>query len=198
MTTETQTIPVDLNREYSVEEYARLEDDGNLYELIEGKLVMTPVPRRKHARISDNLTDAIRDFLKKNPGIGEAWSHTGFNIGKKPNGKDNVLAPDVGFIIASRIPADDEVYLPYPDLAIEVWSPQSDLADANKLKKARQKLQLYLKAGTRLAWGINSITQQVEVYHPGESASILLSIEDELDGEDVIPGFKLAVRELFR
>lgn len=122
MSTKIKSVPIDLNREYSIEEYRRLEDDGNQYELIEGKLVMTPAPINEHGRISDNIITALRNFLAANPGIGEAWSNVGFNLGKKPNGKDNVPAPDVGFIVAERLPPSDFLgYLPYPDLAVEVW-----------------------------------------------------------------------------
>lgn len=69
MSTETITIPIDLKREYTAEEYELLEDDGNRYELIEGKLVMSPAPSKKHAEISDELLTEIKNFLKANPGI---------------------------------------------------------------------------------------------------------------------------------
>lgn len=105
--------------------------------------------------------------------------------------------PDLGFIVASRIPTEDDGYLPYPDLAVEVWSRSSDLADANKLKKARQKLQMYLKAGTQIAWGINLVTQEIEVYYQ-DGAKKILGWDDELDGEDIIPGFKMEIKALFK
>jgi Uma2 family endonuclease len=199
MTIETTTVPIDLNREYSAAEFARLEDDGNRYELIEGKLVMTSPPEDRHARISDKLLVEIEIFLRNNPGLGMIWSHAGFNIGKKPDGKDNIPEPDLGFIVAARLPSSDEDYLPYPDLAVEVWSRKSDLADSNKLRKAREKLQMYLEAGTRLAWGINPITQEIEVYRQGQTEPVkVLTINDELEGEDIIPGFKIPVRRLFQ
>lgn len=57
---------------------------------------------------------------------------------------------------------------------------------------------MYLKAGTRIVWGINPITQEVEVYHQGQSTpAIVLKINDELDGEDVVTGFKIEVAKLF-
>lgn len=198
MSTEITTVPIDLNRIYTMKEYELLEDDDNRYELIEGRLVMTPAPTNEHADISDTLLTELRNFLKANPGLGRVWSHAGFNLGKKPNGKDNVPEPDLGFIVADRIPADFVGYLPYPDLAVEVWSRQSDLADQNKLKKARAKLQMYLKAGTRIAWGINPIAEEIEVYHQGQTQPIrVLGLNDLLEGEDVIPGFKLPVTTLF-
>ena len=190
---------IDLHREYTAEELLTLPDDGNRYELIEGNLFMTPPPMAEHGDISDELLTELKNFLRLNPNLGRVWSHVGFNIGKKPNGKDNVLEPDLGFIIAERVPSNTLAYLPYPDLAVEVWSRQSDLADSDKLQKARQKLHLYLRAGTRLAWGINPIRQEVEVYHRGQTGPVqILDIDQELDGEDIIPGFKLPARSLFQ
>jgi Uma2 family endonuclease len=199
MTIEKTFIAVDFSREYTAEEYALLEDDGNIYELIEGKLVMAPLPNDEHSTIADELLSQLKFFLKANPGIGKAWSNTGFNVGKKPNGKDNILGPDVGFIVASRVPPVSRNYLPYPDLAAEVWSEESDLGRPSRLQKARQKLQIYLENGTRIAWGINPIKQEVEVYHQGQPDPVkILGLNDQLDGEDVIPGFTMPVADLFK
>jgi len=198
MTTETKTIPVDLKREYTLEEYTLLEDDDQNYELLEGKLVMTPAPADEHGRICDELLTELKLFLRANKGIGAVWSHTGFNIGKKSNGKDNVPEPDLGFIIQSRVPPVSSGYLPYPDLAIEVWSRTSDLADPSRLKKAREKLLMYLEAGTQIAWGINPIAQEIEVYqHRQTQPIVILGLGDELDGGEIIPGFKMRVAALF-
>ncbi len=197
MTTETKTIPINLNREYTAEEFVALEDDGNRYELIEGKLVMTPATGDEHGTIAGRLYLFIQLFLMTNQ-IGKVWFTTGFYIGKKPNGKDNVPEPDLGFIVASRVPPVADKYLPYPDLAVEIWSRKSDLDSPASLTKAREKLQMYLNAGTRLAWGINPITQTIEIYRQGQTAPAqVLTIDDELFGEDVMPGFQVKVRGLF-
>jgi Uma2 family endonuclease len=196
MTTKIELI--DLNREYTADEFAALPDDGNRYELIGGRLVMSPATRDKHGRIINRLFVSLWNF-EKNTGVGETWTTTGFYLGKKPNGKDNILAPDVGFIVAERVPPEADEYLPYPDLAVEVWSPESDLGRPIRLEKAREKLQIYLNAGTRIAWGINPENQTVEVYHQGQLTPIqVLNLKDELDGEDVIPGFKMKVEALFQ
>lgn len=197
MEIQTRSIPVDLNREYTVEEFELLEDDGNRYELIEGKLVYMPPTGDDHGRIIDVL---YRQLVRFDPDLklGRAWITTGFNIGKKPNGKDNVPEPDLGFIVADRIPPRSKTWLPVPDLIVEVWSPESDLGSKSKLKKARDKIRLFLQAGVKIGWGINPDMQEVEVYHQGQTEPVkVLKGEDELDGEDIIPGFKLKVSKLF-
>lgn len=199
MVIEVKELPIDLNREYTAEEFAVLPDDGHHYELIEGKLVMTPPPDSRHGSVSDDLLTELKLYLRANPHLGQVWSHTGFNIGKKPNGKDNVLEPDLGFIVKDRLPPEDFVgYLPYPDLAVEVWSKVSDLQGPARLQKAREKLRLYLNAGTRLAWGINPATKEVEVYRQGGATPTVLGGNHELDGEDIIPGFRLKISELLK
>jgi len=200
MSAETKTSSLDLSREYSLEEYRLLEDEaGYRYELVEGKLIMSPAPSNEHAWISDKLLLELKLFLGANPAIGEVWSHAGFYLGKKPNGKDNVLEPDLGFLVAGRVPANSDLYLPYPDLAIEVWSRSSDLDGPARLKKAREKLQIYLAAGTSIAWGINPVAQEVEIYRREQpQVRQVLSVKAELEGEALIPGFKIALARLFR
>ncbi len=197
MSIETMIV-LDLNREYTVEEYATLPDDGNRYELIEGKLVMTPAPRDRHGRICDELLTELKLFLRAHPELGQVWSHTGFNLGKKPNGKDNVPEPDLGFIVASRVPPEANQYLPYPDLVVEVWSSDSDLGSPSKLQKARQKLQMFLAAGSQIAWGVNPENETVEIYYRGQIQPVrVLSKYEELDGATVIPGFAIRLQKIF-
>jgi len=76
-----------------------------------------------------------------------------------------------------------------PDLAVEVISPTDKAEDlANKLKK-------YAEAAV-LVWVVYPETQTVVVHTPGK-AKQTLGIEGILDGGDVLPGFTIAIRELF-
>ena len=53
-------------------------------------------------------------------------------------------------------------------------------------------------AGMALVWAINPVLKSVEVFRPGQSNPVqILGINDELGGEEVIPGFKLTVKTLF-
>ena len=75
--------------------------------------------------------------------------------------------------------------------AVEVDFP-STLASQRKL---RTKIASYLAAGT-LLWVVYPETFEVEVYAPGQLMR-LFGIDDILDGGDVLPGFRLAAREIF-
>ena len=59
-----------------------------------------------------------------------------------------------------------------------------------------RKARRYLDAGTRLVWVARPDRRTVVVFAPGR-APVELGEGDELDGEDVLPGFRLPVREVF-
>ena len=76
-----------------------------------------------------------------------------------------------------------------PDLAVEAQS------DGQSERFMLDKALLYLANGTRMVWIIYSTRQIVEVLTATDRQ--LLTIEDMLSGGAVLPGFSMAVRELF-
>jgi Uma2 family endonuclease len=99
--------------------------------------------------------------------------------------------PDVAFISKERQPEPSHAaYNPNPpDLAVEVLSP----TDAPEV--VRIKIVNYLHAGVTV-WLVNPDKRQVEIYVPGQMADTV-GIDDTLDGGDVLPGFRLAVKDIF-
>jgi len=100
--------------------------------------------------------------------------------------------PDVAFISYAKQPelSYADGYNPNPpDLAVEVLSPSNDD------EKMRIKIQNYLAAGT-LVWVVNLEKQQIEVYRRGQPVQIV-GVDRVLDGGDVLPDFKLAVKDIF-
>ena len=77
-----------------------------------------------------------------------------------------------------------------PDLAVEVISPSDEPGDI-----ARKK-DLYRRAGVPLVWWVDPKRRMVAVYRDGELLAEL-GEGDELDGGDVLPGFRLPVAEIF-
>jgi Uma2 family endonuclease len=101
--------------------------------------------------------------------------------------------PDVAFVTQANLDAaggePKGFFHGAPDLAIEIES-------AERPRKLQQRIQDYLEAGTRLLWVIHSETNAATVYHTDGSARLLRET-DALDGEDVLPGLKIPLRELF-
>ncbi|MBV8130388.1 MAG: Uma2 family endonuclease [Planctomycetaceae bacterium] len=109
-----------------------------------------------------------------------------------PHDPGMVRRPDASFVKTGRFPGD---VLPKgwakspPDLAVEVVSP-NDL-----VYKLEEKLNDYRKVGVPLIWVINPESRTVMVYRRDGSISRLLD-DDELSGEDVVPGFRCPIREI--
>ena len=106
---------------------------------------------------------------------------------------DLVRIPDVSFVSWGRLPGRRVPRVAIadlaPDLAVEVISP------SNTAREMERKLQDYLAAGVRLVWYVYPGPQEVHVY-TAERHDVL-TIDQELSGGDVLPGFALPLRQLF-
>jgi Uma2 family endonuclease len=110
-----------------------------------------------------------------------------------PDAPNKVRRPDVSFIRLERMPAHEEPEghcRIAPDLAVEVTSP-NDLFD-----DVEEKVEEYLTAGVRLVWVVHPSTRTVRVRRADGTISLLREA-DELSGEDVVPGFRCRVSDLF-
>jgi Uma2 family endonuclease len=105
-----------------------------------------------------------------------------------------VRAPDVSFIARTSFPDGKRPKEPIPnlvpDLAVEV------LSKSNTKKEMEGKLREYFGAGTRLVWLVDPKKRTVRVFVSPTSFTTL-AVGDTLAGGVVLPGFQLAVRELF-
>lgn len=190
-------------RVYTVDDLWKIshlaENTDKHLELIEGIIYEMPPAGWLHGDVTSELGAEIRAHVKAHKLGRVTAAETGFVLAKNvvPGGRDTVLAPDVGFIAAPRIPQEiPEKYVPFaPDLAVEVVSPGNSDEDINL------KVELYLRYGTRLVWVVYPKQQKIHVFRPSESGSKgsfeFLGIDDTLTGDDVLPGFKLPLRDLF-
>jgi Uma2 family endonuclease len=165
-----------------------LPDDGQKYELVDGELIVSPVPAN-HGAICVRLILLVATFVHRRK-LGEVYdSSTGFRVSE-----DILLSPDVSFVSKARLKkvfrAPDKFLLGAPDLAIEVLSP-SDTVEA-----IHRKLDLYFEHGTRLVWVINWKLEQVHIYRP-DSIEALTRPFDVLAADKVLPGFKCRLNQIF-
>lgn len=68
------------------------------------------------------------------------------------------------------------------------------------MAELRRKALIYLYNGTQLVWLINPMQRMAEVCRLGENGqfqSETVAIDGKLDGEDILPGFELELRQLF-
>ena len=77
-----------------------------------------------------------------------------------------------------------------PDLAAEVLSPD------DRPREVAAKVADWLEAGTRLVWVVDPRERTVTVHETG-TAPRELREDDELTGDDVVPGFRIAISAIF-
>jgi Uma2 family endonuclease len=174
----------------TAEELLELPGDDYKYELVEGELIRMAPTGGEHGVLTMTLGFLLYEYVRaQDLGI-VCGAETGFTLRRTP---DTVRAPDVAFIAKERIPTAGvpKTYWPFaPDLAVEVISP------SDRFDEVQTKVAEYLTAGTRLVWVVNPSTRTVFVYHSAREVQ-LVGPEDELSGEDVIPGFRCPVKRVF-
>ena len=175
---------------YTVEEFEQLPEFNDNYELIDGRL-FKKVGNFINGEIAISF---LTLYLKFDPErkIGRV---TIADVNVKLD-TEHAPAPDICFWKSSNRPPRVKGAAPRPDFCAEIWS-DSDLRTKMNRVNARAKIARYLDAGVQLVWAINPDKQTVEIHRPGQTAPVVLDINGELSGENVIPGFKMAVRELF-
>ena len=167
-----------------------LPDDGYRYELAGGALVRMTPTGAEHGAVTARLGQILTGHVVARRAGVCCGAETGFILRRNP---DVVRAPDAAFVARERIPKTGvpRSYWPFaPDLAVEVVSPSDRLGDV------RAKAGEYLAAGTRLVWLVEPAARVVHVHRPRGEVQVI-GVGGVLTGEDVLPEFRCAVRQLF-
>lgn len=143
-----------------------------------------------HGGYAMDLGSRIASHVREN-GLGRVFAaETGFVLSDETS---TVRAPDVAFVAAERLPPAGlpAGYLPFaPDLAVEIASP------SNRASDLEQTVLDFLDAGTRLLRVVDPDTRTVTVYRSRDDVRVRRAGE-ALDGEDVLPGFRIEVATVF-
>ncbi len=174
---------------YTPEELLAMPDEKD-YELVDGRLVERNMSTLS-SWVAGELHFQIRSYCATNA-CGWAFPEgTGYQC--FPNAPRKVRKPDVSFIRSDRLPANasTEGYSSIPpDLAVEVSSPK-DLA-----WEIDPKVAEYLRVGVPLVWVVHPEARAARV-HRASGRVTWLRAEDELSGEEVLPGFRCPVAVIF-
>ncbi len=184
------TLTSSTGRVMTADDLLRMPDDGYRYELVQGELIKMAPAGHQHGRVVVNLTTPLDQHVRTH-GLGVVYgAETGFKLASDP---DLVRAPDAAFVCTERVAAvgDVEGYWPgAPDLAVEVISPTDLYGDVEA------KVLDWLAGGTRMVLVLNPRKRTVIVYHSLADV-VVLRENDLLDGADVVPGWRIPVRNLF-
>lgn len=174
----------------SADDLLAMPRDGKRYELVAGELRMMSPSGWKHGEIVGNLHGIMWNHIRAN-GLGKIFgAETGFLIARD---LDTVRAPDIAFIANENLPEQDpeEAYWPgAPDLAVEVLSPSDRTSDVE------EKVQAWLAAGSRMVWVVDPKASTIVAYDVGGEV-VTFDAKQQLDGGDVLRGFRCSVAEVF-
>jgi Uma2 family endonuclease len=170
-------------------EYAALDepDERFVSELVRGVVVREPRPGSEHGRAQVAVAHALKRWART---VGaDVTAESGYILSDDP---PTLRGPDVAVVVDPRSSRGEPGGWTRgaPDVVVEVLSP-SDTSSA-----MQEKTLDYLNAGAKLIWLVDPTARTVTVVRADGTARILRA-RDTLQGEDILPGFSVAVSEFF-
>jgi Uma2 family endonuclease len=164
--------------------------DDMLYEVVDGKLV-EKIVGASEIEIATLLVGFLAPFVRAHR-LGRILGEMVFRIDQA---KDLQRRPDVSFVSHARWPFHRRVpkvavWDMVPDMAIEIVSP------TNTADHVQEKIHDYFAAGVRRVWVVYPRQQEVYVYASPTEIQVL-QLGQDLDGGDLIPGFRLPLTAFF-
>lgn len=171
------------------EELYRMPDLGPC-ELVDGRIVPLSPTGRPHGRVGIRLAAHLLHFVESHD-LGEVLAmDAGVYTRRDP---DTVRAPDIMFISHDRLAGcKEEGYLDVtPEIVVEVLSP------TDRKNQVTKKIEEYFSANVLRVWVLDSKKHRILVYRSLNDVQEL-GIGDTLTDEELLPGFRLSLTELFR
>jgi Uma2 family endonuclease len=171
---------------------ARMDPDAaKFYEVVDGQIEENPPMGARESILASFLHELLAPFSRSTR-LGRVVTETLFLLDRSRRLKRR---PDVAFVSAKRWSLKREApgtesWDVIPDLAVEV------ISKSNSANAVASKIEEYFQAGVRLVWVIYPATNKIYVYDSPTRVRIL-ELGDELDGGDVIPGFRVPLSTLF-
>lgn len=166
-------------------------EESKFYEVVDGEIRENPPMGAMESVLAGLLTELMAPLARAGS-LGRVVPETLFLIDRAHNLKRR---PDLAFVSDGRWPLrrrvpQTEAWDVVPDLAVEVVS------DSNSANSVVIKIEEYFRAGVRKVWVIYPVVGKVYVYDSPSRVRVLQA-GDELDGEGLLPGFRVALATLF-
>ena len=168
----------------------RMPDDGKRRELVRGQLrVMTPAGA-EHGRVAMTVGMLLAGHARRH-GIGVAFAaETGFLLAHDP---DTVRAPDAAFVSKKRAEAVGRT-TPFwpgaPDFVAEVVSPE------DRFSEVEEKALMWLQAGGIAVLVLDPARHTATTYRGAGEVGVHKG-QETIDLSDAVPGWRVAIAELF-
>ena len=174
----------------TAEQLWKLPDDGLRRELVRGQLrVMTPAGA-EHGRVAATVGSLMNAHVRRAVSGVTFAAETGFVLARDP---DTVRAPDAAFVSKERADTVGRTvkYWPAaPDFAVEVVSPD------DSSREVEEKALDWLHAGSVAVLVLDPSRRTATVYR-GQVAARVYREHDTLELGDAVPGWRVAVADLF-
>ena len=173
---------------YTADMVRAIPDDGNIYEVVHGELLVSPAPRPWHEEVGIRLLESVRAYLRAEP-VGHAYgSRSDLSWGLR----DVLVSPDLFVVPLEEARRLDWLTLRTVLLVAEVLSPSSIRAD--RFTKRR----LYQERGVPLYWIVDPEERITEVWRPGDDFPWRERHALRWAPEGASAPFTLELTELFR
>lgn len=165
------------------------ENESRCYEFVRGEVVESPLPKRIPGAVCGNIARILGNFTFQCHFGYITTNDAGVILERDP---DTVRGPDVAIFddattFAELHPAYGEVP---PILAVEVITTDT------KVKLLDAKIDDYLDNGVKIVWVVDPDSETVRVYRP-DMRAVTFKSEQDLEGGDVLPGFRCKVADFF-
>lgn len=173
--------------EWTADEFFRSPLSQN-HEVVNGELLKTMPAGFIHGIVTQRIGRFVGNYVADN-NLGEVVAaETGFVLtGKTFRGADSAFISNEKL---AEFGYPEGFFPAAPDIAVEVASP------GNSSEELMEKVDLYLSAGSRLVWIVYPKRKTIHVHRQSNVINVLRET-DFLDGEDVLPNFRLPLAQLF-
>ncbi|MGI8687965.1 MAG: Uma2 family endonuclease [Thermomicrobiales bacterium] len=179
-----------IHREATIEDLYHVPDDGK-YELVDARLVHISPTGARPGHVAVTVAFYLM-LYQRETGQGTVF---GDNVGFIVNlPRRRSFSPDAAYADDVEIDTDDFVE-GAPIFAVEVRS-KGDYVRAMDAEYAAKRAD-YFAAGTQVVWDVNPRTYVIEKYLSGDAPTIFRA-GDMADAEPALPGWRVAVDDLFR
>ena len=173
----------------TLEEFLALPEEKPYLEFVNGEVQAKPMPNANHGLTVAQLVLLLGTYLRESR---EGRVVTEVRYATMTAVDQRVFLPDLNVI-----PAADAASIPgtglvrtHPAFAIEVLSPE------DRPVRIADRVQFYLRNGTRLLWLVDPEDRTVTVFRP-DAETLTYTAADTIDASPVLSSFELNLADLF-
>ncbi len=173
----------------TADDLLRLHSEGVRGELVRGVLCERQPGGFESGAIIASLGFQISNFLHQHQ-LGRGTIGSGYLLERGP---DTVREAPIAYTSLDKLPLDRRItgYAEVvPDLVVEVQGFNRGA------REVYDKARMWLSFGVRLVWVVYPDRRSVEVHYGGQAVEVIGG-DGELDGLDVLPGFRCPLAAVF-